>query len=579
MNFGRSNECRNLSQCALNRFTLNYCCYLVITVLCIFLAPAVAQIDESKSTSTFEEIELDLPLRVFKQTLPFDMPFIITGTVPTGTRVVKVLYEESKDEKFQNKWTPAKPLFWQKHPGIDTKRTTFRIKMPDLEAERYYNFKVVLTMSLSKKDLTAFKQKVERLIDKFMLKIRAGDISEEESKALREVLIDELITSLGQDLVIVPETIFDPELTDEKVHEAFQEASRQILEPQFKSDANIKNYFAAKDQFAEQIERLFFLDSSLKNLADLIAKEKKANNQAIIKLFAKKEFQQALDLSKLDSNQLVLLTQGGKEKLSELANTIDSSEITKYIASYEQTYKLLDSLKSLINHFVANKYLDNWRNQNQLDQNTFKFLKSLADSGGKLISAKNTAFGLIGIVKSYKTHLDGRSKAISAMASSAKIEIRSETVVFGTTINRGQTPQRNYISADGGILCARNVGIVPYIGTNIYLRPINKNAPLSRKGTFEHRFAFTVGLTVQSIEDDKTPKTRENLFGSQALVLGAGMRFSESIRLGLGGLIFFKQDTNPVHTEKRIAVNPYLSFSFDWDIVKSFAGIGKLFSG
>lgn len=136
----------------------------------------------------------------------------------------------------------------------------------------------------------------------------------------------------------------------------------------------------------------------------------------------------------------------------------------------------------------------------------------------------------------------------------------------------GRTGQKNYVSVDAGVLYAGDIGIgALYVGSNIYFRPINKRAPLGGFGDVGRRLALTVGLTVSSIADENN-KTRSDLFWNQSMVLGGGYRFASSVRGGAGVLLFRQSDPNPLITRKSAAVTWYVSFSFDLDLLRGFAG-------
>ena len=109
----------------------------------------------------------------------------------------------------------------------------------------------------------------------------------------------------------------------------------------------------------------------------------------------------------------------------------------------------------------------------------------------------------------------------------------------------GRTAQKNYVSADAGLLYAGDIGIgALYVGSNIYFRPVNKDAPLSEVSSIGRRLALTVGLTLSSVADENN-RTRSDLFWNQSLVLGAGYRFTSSVRGGGGALVFRESDPNP----------------------------------
>jgi hypothetical protein len=136
----------------------------------------------------------------------------------------------------------------------------------------------------------------------------------------------------------------------------------------------------------------------------------------------------------------------------------------------------------------------------------------------------------------------------------------------------GRTDQKNYVSLDAGFLFAGDLGIgALYAGGNIYFRPVNKNAPLRAGSGLGRRLALTVGLTLSSLSDENN-RTRSDLFWNQSLVLGAGVRLASSIRAGGGALVLRQSDPNPLVTRKSAATTWYVSFSFDLDVLKGFAG-------
>jgi hypothetical protein len=137
-----------------------------------------------------------------------------------------------------------------------------------------------------------------------------------------------------------------------------------------------------------------------------------------------------------------------------------------------------------------------------------------------------------------------------------------------TKIADGRTSQKNYVSVDAGVLFAGDIGIgALYVGTNIYFRPINKDAPLNAVSSLGRRLALTVGATLSSVSDDNN-RTRSDLFWNQSLVLGAGYRVTSSLR-GAGGVLAFRQsDPNPLVTQKTVATTWYASFSLDLDILR-----------
>jgi len=115
---------------------------------------------------------------------------------------------------------------------------------------------------------------------------------------------------------------------------------------------------------------------------------------------------------------------------------------------------------------------------------------------------------------------------------------------------------------------------VPYVGSNIYFRPVNRDAPLRSRGGFLRRFSVNLGVSTNSVARSGR---RTDLFGSQSVIAGAGYRLTDIFRVGAGAVVFRAEDPNPLLSRKRLAVSPYAALSFDFSLAKTFKGIGNLF--
>jgi len=146
---------------------------------------------------------------------------------------------------------------------------------------------------------------------------------------------------------------------------------------------------------------------------------------------------------------------------------------------------------------------------------------------------------------------------------------RRDGASASTTLTaEGRTAQMNYVSLDLGVAYAGTIGIgALYVGTNIYFRPVNKNAPLGEFDDFGRRLAFTAGVTLSPVADENN-QTRSDLFWHQSLVLGGGYRLTSSIRGGGGALVFREANPNPLITRKSAATTWYVSFSYDLNVLR-----------
>ncbi|MEA2563830.1 MAG: hypothetical protein QOH06_5334 [Acidobacteriota bacterium] len=159
--------------------------------------------------------------------------------------------------------------------------------------------------------------------------------------------------------------------------------------------------------------------------------------------------------------------------------------------------------------------------------------------------------------------------------------LSNETIVLqGSNIGSFLTRQKSYLAADFGVLYATDAEqALPYIGTNIYLMPVNKQAPLAPWWALHRdplkRFGFTLGLTVGEFDADRA----EPLFSSMNGVLGLGYRVTESIRVGGGAVIFREADRDPLSKAKSVVYSPYASVSFDYDVQGLIKWFNNLFGG
>ena len=208
-----------------------------------------------------------------------------------------------------------------------------------------------------------------------------------------------------------------------------------------------------------------------------------------------------------------------------------------------------------------------------VDTNRFEVPGSAFDSDA---ARSGLRADLVRLAEDHAEDIDSEEAGESLVAALQELA-RQQRLVLETGFGAA-TADNDYVSADLGLLYAGRIGEpAAYVGANFYLRPVNKGVPLRQKGGPLRRFAFTVGLTLNSIEDNAD--VRSDLYFNHALVLGAGYRVSQYWRVGVGGLVFRERDPDsyPLTRKKRTAVTPYVAMSFDADIGQQLTGIGGLF--
>lgn len=192
--------------------------------------------------------------------------------------------------------------------------------------------------------------------------------------------------------------------------------------------------------------------------------------------------------------------------------------------------------------------------------------------------APSSALGQMGRLAADLTSAAGEDEETAPAERGLEDLVRQQNLAYQTRV-AASTAGSNYVSADVGLLHAGVIGeTVPYVGVNLYLRPVDKSISLRQHGGPLRRFSVTAGLTLTSIADRRG--IRNDLFFNQAAVLGAGYRISQDWRIGGGTLVFRERDpaTFPLTRRRSTAVTPYVSVSLDADVGRQLRSIGGLFS-
>lgn len=179
-----------------------------------------------------------------------------------------------------------------------------------------------------------------------------------------------------------------------------------------------------------------------------------------------------------------------------------------------------------------------------------------------------------------------RRRAMQALASQTNAELivwrqaasgafpyGAVAVVEGATAGSGIP----YISADIGLLVPffierdghlADVGLAAYVGVNVYLKPVDKDTPLSLDDGFFKRFALTFGFTVNDLKD--ADDTVEGVLFGKGILVGAGLRITDHVRLGGGIVVMRQRDRNPAIARKKLKIAPYANLSVDFDVASAF---------
>jgi len=545
----------------------------------------------------FAEVSVNLNAGTFDRILPFDVPVRICGTVPAGSTDISLQYAVSKAANLSVdancnllapagvQWLPAVPISGR----LDG--TTFRVILPPLDADRYYSFCFRRRAQIPADVAAAFKPKAREVLDQGLAQVTSGDLSAEQSLKLRTDLYHRLLDAAGADVAVVKGTVFDTTSGNDELRGTgkFHSLIQGVLDPQRRRDRIVEG--DSRTGIPSLSEQQLAFQQALKAVPDSAALarlvtqiETAAQTQGGLRqMLAGRDLTAGLALARADDEHL-FLTAFGREPGAPPPNLEDPDQAAALANSYAASSQALTALAGLVRKAIDTPPAIALEAPASPDD--ARALRELIDPAkGALPRAANLAFALSGLAENLQTALVERSAALDQLADRVKIEASGVEAVDGSTTGNLATSQTNYISADAGLVFAPELKTgVTYVGMNFYWRPVNKDANLSQLGnfrqTFTRRFSNTLGLTVQSLADGDSgaAQTRKDLFGSQSLILGGGLRITNSFRFSAGAVVFRKKDRNPLVSNYSLTTTYYLSLSFDLNVAKAFqGGLGGLF--
>jgi len=555
-----------------------------VPVMLVLLAfSALVAADETKpetKSATQQQIVVDLRARQIQGTLPFDIAFDLTGDIPDVVDRVVVHYAECHrgtcptagldpqgcgvtfDDP--NAWTP-KPdepeLSWVRNPVIDQKQSDksvpFVIGMPMLDAQKEYRFVFELFSRPSAEELQQFHATVTNAVDKGLKPFT----NREHSLDLTSVDVEHIQQSV---VAALKEVAPCAKLSGAVSETPTRQQTTKFLR-QFRDIATAtKRVSDAPKRLEEHGQRLVHLldrlraESVRKSMAPLGADNASKRN---------KELRESLlNLQSLSDLQIGAIGRGSDPdnpdpKISQYEKITTQADFTARAGALGKLGLLTSSAAEALRRIEQTR--------------GSKAPEHIAETQQLLDDISNEANAMVGLAQNAGANLGASELAIGALSSTVSQIVNSIVIVNGGSIADFKTNNSWYVSLDAGLVWGSQIEkVVPYAGANIYFRPVNRDTPLRQRDSFGRRFSMTIGLTVSSIADDNKA-TRDDLFGNQSLLFGAGYRLTDAVRISGGALIFERQDPNPLISHKRLGTVPYIAMSFDVDVAKSF--LGKIF--
>ncbi|HEY0654346.1 MAG TPA: hypothetical protein VGD65_14500 [Chryseosolibacter sp.] len=536
----------------------------------------------------FDVVGLDINSKVFSRDLPFDVPFIIEGPADHSFTRVEASYIGDKNASVLTaadtdpRWKTLSP--WEK--TILSTDNKFYIQSPDLAHNQFYKFRFKYSKEIkpTPTELLMLRSDLVKQVKTVVLGscVVQGtcNLSRTELGKFHTALRNAAVTAFGSGVTIKPNSIFDSGFDDGQITALFTnviDSTAYLFE--FSQDFDPTQALTAKSAY----DKLATLFSAAGNrlIIDDIARGSLAAN-------VKEDFAYLLTLDagrpQPDTDALLQNGFSGYSPLKvaplnspvavrstkHFALTFDRSAWKTIAGNYRLSYEYIDALRKMVRtlidtpseRFKLRSYNPSARNRASVDATNKSRLTTLET---ELVAVQRLLGSLTNKAVKYDTDarfLEMRLAVLSEDISKIAVETLSMSV-NGTTSAEFKTRANWYVSADlGMVYMFGNYGLSPYLGTNVYLRPINKQAPL-HGWMLDKRFAFLIGINLPLLGSTSTDS--QKLFNKNpSLLTGAGLRLSHALRIN-GGLAWMKLEESII-TQRSIGWTPFCSISFDINV-------------
>ena len=553
----------------------------------------------------FEAIELNIQDGILNRTLPFDVPFILHGTAPdmvtTVTAAIAAVPPLANPPAPHSNCAARTDLNtisqWRRPPPAlsTTAAPQFRFLVPPLDVNVVYCMRFTLARQLPLTAARPLQDQTTAAIDEELRRLQHDDAN--MNSAQLEVLRQRLIAAVrpgtvAETLTAPPGTMFDPRdgeqmaqtftnpgpapvpVSDlERAQQNLAAHLQRVLDPQLQTYAILKSFEGSPTDatpgplIANAVTSLTAIRDYLTandELAQQLTAGLSEDTRPALQRIRNASGDRTTDLQNIAAG--LAPNQGGPAD-NRLAGiwTVDSSDqscrvsaVAGRVDTLSATAAFLDTLQTLVP--------DN-----------------AGDLGAAIVRTRDSVNASSEQLRTVESYVCERQAQIAAMTTNLVREARQSVSLLTTTSGTFAVRHPWYFGLDVGLAVAPTIHeVFPYLGINIYFRPVNKNALPPRAHTLWRRFSLLLGYTWT--DNLLRSGQRVGLFarngGSSSanamMVLGGGYRFTDTLK-GAGGVLFFKEpNPNPLIPDTSLSTTPFLSLSWDWDIVATIKDLGSL---
>lgn len=559
--------------------------FVVLGVLCFCVSWSGSS--DLWGQEIYKRVPVDLNGGAFRATLPFRESFLLVGPAAASLREVTARHrrwvaigasQDPCDAKPESgfSWINPGPRSWSRQNPADT----FYMEVPELAANVRYVFCVETRSDLTGDALTQFQADAADELDRVLKDLDATPgglpnlVPDTTTRRIRAELVKALDHRTRKRVIAQKGTLFDTTTllpTNRAIPTLGDIIAQQKLRTRLMGDLITQIGAAKSAEYLGGLERnatlATFIDKlnargAMPGVPSAVLERARATAVFLYSPPGGATDRMLRGEIPLDPNA------SGSANPTPVDLIWNPVELAPRVANLDESVQRLLELRSVVAAVAASPMLlQKFDNMPRAEAEMLSRQVESARRGVEL--PRSTLARMVEALTNRNALIQVATRAIGSAAT-------RQVTLGGTSILEFKTRAKSWVGADLGLAALPDLDqIVPYFGANFYCAPLNRSVPFGPGDHFCERFAVTVGLTAASLKEEGE---RDNLFSTFNVLVGAGMRVADPIRVTMGAVILQDISGDPLAPDKRLALTPYASIAFDFDARDALGKVGEILS-